>query len=122
MSKYNLRVRQNINYNEDLYFDDVFKNLNDDNKKTQKSKKQKSKEALVSDLRMYLIINDTLVGHDRLMNVLNAVDTAVQLTKYDGISVNLKTVIRNKIQEFLKSDISETASNILKGHLNELNK
>jgi hypothetical protein len=120
MSKYNLRVRQNINYNEDLYFDELFKNVRE-TKQNKKSKKQKTKETLVNELKTCLARNEILVGHDRLINVLDAIDTAVLLTKYYKMPPRFIFVVRNKIQEFLKENVSEDVSKMLRGYLNQMN-
>ena len=118
MSRYNLRVRQNINYNEDLYFDKIFKNVND--YKIPKNKKQKSKEQLVSELRMCLVRNEFLVGHDRLVNVLNVIDSAVYLMKHHDMPIKFKYVVIGKIHEFLKTDVSDDVKKILNGFLQDI--
>lgn len=119
MSKYNLRVRKNINYNEDLYFDKIFKNVID-YKIPKKNKKQKSKEQLISELRMDLIRNDTLFGHDKVFNVLNIIDSAVYLMKHYDMPSNFKFVVIAKIYEFSKAEVSDDVKKILNGFLQDI--
>lgn len=119
MSKYNLRVRKNINYNEDLYFDKIFKNVID-YKIPKKNKKQKSKEQLISELRMDLIRNDTLFGHDKVFNVLNIIDSAVYLMKHYDMPSTFKCVVIAKIYEFSKAEVSDDVKKILNGFLQDI--
>lgn len=118
MSKYNLRVRQTINYNEDLYFDEIFKNMSETK---QHKKTKKTKDVLMNELKTRLVRNEILVGHERLINVLNAVDTAVLLIKQYKMLPRFIFVVKNKIQEFLKENVSEDVNKMLRGYLNQMN-
>ena len=118
MSKYNLRVRQTINYNEDLYFDEIFKNMSETK---QNKKPKKTKDVLMNELKTRLVRNEILVGHERLINVLNAVDTAVLLIKQYKMLPRFIFVVKNKIQEFLKENVSEDVNKMLRGYLNQMN-